>query len=63
MTTPHERLSRMRASFEKDRSVSADDYRYFATPDKPTKPRASTPQSKAARKSEELSVLKSPKQS
>ncbi len=50
MTTPHERLSRMRESFEKDRSVSTKDYRYFITPDKPTKPRASTPQSKAERK-------------
>jgi hypothetical protein len=36
MTTPQQRLARMRKSFEKDRSVLAEDYRYFTTPDAPT---------------------------
>jgi hypothetical protein len=60
--TPHERLARMRKSFEKNRSVLAEDYKYFTTPDAPAKQRASIPPSKAARKSAERSAPKSPKQ-
>jgi len=37
MITPQERLARMRKSFEKDKSVLAEDYKYFTTPDKPVK--------------------------
>jgi hypothetical protein len=48
MTTPDQRLARMRKSFEKDRSVLTADYKYFTTPDAPTMPRVSIPQSKAA---------------
>jgi hypothetical protein len=33
MATPHERLARMRKSFERNRSVLTDDYKYFTTPD------------------------------
>jgi hypothetical protein len=29
MTTPHERLARMRKSFEKDKSVLTEDYKYL----------------------------------
>lgn len=60
--TPQQRLVRMRKSFAKNKSVLADDYQYFTTPDQ-VMPRASTPQSTVVRKSEELSVQKSPKQS
>lgn len=63
MTTPDERLSRMRKSFEKYRCILTADYRYFTTPDAPAKPRASIPQNKAAHKSAERSALKSPKRS
>ena len=45
MITPNQRLERMRASFERDKSVLADDYAYF------TMPRESIRQSKAGRKS------------
>ena len=38
-TTPRQRLDRMRKSFEKDRSVSAEDYHYFTTPGEPIMPR------------------------
>jgi ADP-dependent phosphofructokinase/glucokinase len=37
MSTPHERLSRMRKSFAKNKSVLTEDYKYFITPDKPVK--------------------------
>jgi hypothetical protein len=40
MLTPYERLARMRKSFEKNRSVFDEDYKYFITPDAPAKPRA-----------------------
>jgi hypothetical protein len=63
MATPQERLTRMRKSFEKDKSVLAEDYKYFTTPDAPTTPRASTPRSKAAHKLAERPVPKSPKRS
>jgi hypothetical protein len=55
MITPIKRLERMRESFENDKSVLAEDYRYFTTPDAPVMPRASIPQSKAVRKSAERS--------
>ena len=42
---PHERLARMRESFEKNRSVLAEDYKYFTTPDKTAnKQRAEQPE-------------------
>jgi hypothetical protein len=63
MISPHERLSRMRKSFEINRSVLIDDYKYFTTPDVPVKPRASTPRNKAAHKLAERPARKSPKQS
>jgi hypothetical protein len=63
MTTPLQRLARMQKSFAKDKSVLTADYKYFTTPDAPTKPRASIPRSKAARMSAEQSAPKSPKQS
>jgi hypothetical protein len=44
---PAHRLARMRSSFEKDKSVLADDYAYFTTP------RESIPLNKAARRSAE----------
>jgi hypothetical protein len=39
MTTPQQRLARMRKSFERNKSVLAADYKYFTTPDKLPKPR------------------------
>jgi len=62
-TPPYERLARMRASFEKDKSVLTVDYKYFTTPDTPATLRASIPRNKAARKSEEQFVRKSPERS
>jgi hypothetical protein len=58
-TTPQQRLARMRKSFAKNKSILAEDYKYFTAPD--AMPRASTPQSKAARRSAEWSVPKFPK--
>jgi hypothetical protein len=46
MTTPHERLARMRKSFERNKSVLTEDYKYFTTPDKPAKPRTEKPERK-----------------
>jgi hypothetical protein len=63
MTTPQQRLARMRKSFAKNKSVLTADYRYFTTPNTPPMPRESIPQSKAVRKSAERSALKSPGQS
>ena len=63
MTTPHERLARMRKSFAKNKSVLTEDYNYFATPDANVKPRESIPRSKAAHKLEERSAPISPKRS
>jgi hypothetical protein len=37
MTTPQERLARMRKSFAKNKSVLTEDYKYFITPDKAAK--------------------------
>jgi hypothetical protein len=61
--TPHDRLARMRKSFEKDKSVLTEDYKYFITPDAPAMPRVSIPRNKVAHKSAEQSVPKSPKRS
>ena len=48
MTTPNQRLARMRKSFEKNKSVLAEDYKFFtALP----MPRVSIPRNKAAHKS------------
>jgi hypothetical protein len=63
MMMPIERLARMRVSFEKNKSVLATDYKFFTTPDKPAKPRASTLPSRVARKSAGRSAPKSPKRS
>lgn len=51
MITPSQRLQRMRKSFEDNKSMLADDYAHFIAPTAPATPRASTPPSKAARKS------------
>jgi hypothetical protein len=37
MTTPQQRLARMRKYFEKNKSVLTEDYKFFITPDKPAK--------------------------
>jgi hypothetical protein len=60
MTTPHQRLERMRSAFEKNKSILAEDYKYFTTP-----PRlhASTPQNKVEHKSAARSAPKSPERS
>jgi hypothetical protein len=63
MITPRERLVRMRKSFERNRSMLAEDYKYFTTPSTPAMPRASIPPNKAARKSAEQPAPKSPKRS
>jgi hypothetical protein len=65
MTTlsPQQRLARMRKSFEKDKSVLTEDYKYFIAPDATVKPRVSIPRNKVARKSAEQSGPKSPKRS
>jgi hypothetical protein len=63
MTAPHQRMVRMRKSFEKDRSILVADYKYFTTPDAPAMPRVSIPRNKAAHRSAERSAPKSPKRS
>lgn len=63
MLTPHERLTRMRKSFEKNRSILTADYKYFTMPDVSAMPRESIPRNTAAHKSAEQSAPKSPKQS
>jgi hypothetical protein len=42
MTTPHEWLTRMRKSFEKNKTVLTADYKYFTTPNVPATPQEST---------------------
>ena len=54
---PNQRLTRMRESFEKNKSVLADDYAYFTTP------RESIHPNKAAHKSAERNERRSPEQS
>jgi hypothetical protein len=49
MTTPQERLARMRKSFERNRSVLTEDYKYFTTPDAPAKRRNKVAETSAAR--------------
>jgi len=61
MTTPQQRLIRMRKSFKKGKSVLTEDYKYFITPDLPVTPRESIPRNKAAHKSAERSAPKYPK--
>jgi hypothetical protein len=61
MMTPHERLARMRKSFDRNRSVLTQDYKYFTTPDAPATPRVSIPRNKVAHKLAERSAPKSPK--
>jgi hypothetical protein len=53
--TPNQRLERMRKSFDKNKTILADDYEYFTTPHE------SIPQSKVARKSAERNGRQSPK--
>jgi hypothetical protein len=60
MTTPPERLARMRKSFERNKSVLTADYKYFVTPDT-AKPHVSIHRNKAAHKSAEQSAPKFPK--
>jgi len=43
MTTPQQRMARMRKSFAKNKSVLTEDYKYFTTPDKPDISRAEQP--------------------
>ncbi len=59
MITPIQRLERMRESFEANKSILAEDYRYFTTP---VMPNASIPQSKAEHKSAERSERQSREQ-
>jgi hypothetical protein len=54
---PNQRIARMRKSFEKNKSVLAADYAYFATP------RESIHRNKAARKSAEQNARQSLEQS
>jgi hypothetical protein len=49
MTTPQQRLTRMRASFAKNRSVLTEDYKYFTTPDAPIKSQAEQPKQQLAK--------------
>lgn len=51
---PSHRLERMRESFEKDRSVLADDYAYFTTRHESIRP--STIERKSAEQSERQSL-------
>jgi hypothetical protein len=44
MTTSQQRIARMRKSFEKNKYVLTEDYKYFATLDKPAKQRAKPPE-------------------
>jgi len=55
--TPRERLTRMRASFEKKRAILSEDYDFFATP------RESIPPSRAAHRSAPQSSRRVPRRS
>ena len=57
--TPAERLQRMRTSFDKDRSILAEDYAFFTGPEAPT-PDAPKSPSRARRRSAAPSGRKSP---
>jgi hypothetical protein len=63
MASPLQRLDRMRKSFERDKSVLAEDYKYFTTPDVPVMPREPIPRNIAAHRSVERSGPKSLKRS
>ena len=63
MITSHQRMIRVRKSFEKNKSVLTVDYKYFTTPDALATPRVSIHRSKVAHRSAELSAPKSPKRS
>ena len=63
ITTPQQRLDRMRKSFAKNKSVLTEDYDYFITPAVLATPHVSIRPNKAAHKSAEQSAPKSPKQS
>lgn len=63
MTTPHQRLERMRNSFEKNKSISSEDYEHFTTAEAPAMPHESIPPNKAARKSAGRSGQQSQEQS
>jgi hypothetical protein len=63
MTTPQQRLDRMRKSFAKNKSVLTEDYNYFITPDANAMQHVSIRQNKVARKSVERSAPKFPKRS
>jgi hypothetical protein len=63
MMTPQQRMARMRKSFERNKSVLTEDYKYFITPDDPITPRGSIRRNKVARKLAERSAPKSPKRS
>jgi hypothetical protein len=57
MTTPLQRLRRMRLAFAKDQTILPEDYEHFITPDEPI------PLSTAPRTSEAPRVPRAPKQS
>jgi hypothetical protein len=63
MTTPHERLTRMRKSFEKNKTVLTADYKYFTTPNVPATPQESTQHTKIARKMADRSASNHQKES
>src|ERR1700730_17990041 len=56
MITSHQRMIRMRKSFEKTKTVLTVYYKYFTTPDAPATPRVSIHRSKVAHRSAELSA-------
>jgi hypothetical protein len=60
---PHPRLARMQKSFEKNKSVLADDYAYFISPTADATPHAPIPQNKAEHKLAERIERQSPRQS
>ena len=49
MITPTERLDRMRKSFAKNKGILTEDYKYFITPDKPTKQQEKSPALKSVK--------------
>jgi hypothetical protein len=60
--TPEKRLERMRKSFDKDKSVLAEDYAFFTGP-KAATPGAPNPPSRAGRTSGARSERRSPRRS
>jgi len=61
MTTPQQRLARMRKSFAKNKSVLTEDYKYFTTPDAPAKSHVPNPWSRSAPRRAERPAPKSKK--